>query len=110
MQHFIESFASYPPRSVIVDLGCGDAALGQALIPEGFNVLSYDLVAANSFVIPADICDKLPLPGGEDPGDAGQIVDAVVCCLSLMNTNWLNCIREARRVLKSGYAAFSFPR
>jgi len=28
------------------------------------------------------------------------MVDAVVCCLSLMGTDWINTIREARRVLK----------
>lgn len=87
---------------MIVDLGCGDAAIAQSLIPKGFTVLSYDLIAPNSFVISADICDKLPLPGAEGNGHEGQIVDVVVCSLSLMNTNWLNCIREARRVLKPG--------
>lgn len=28
------------------------------------------------------------------------MVDAVVCCLSLMGTDWISMIREARRVLK----------
>jgi len=65
-------------------------------------VLSFDLVAANSFVVSADICDRLPLPGSEDADDGSAIVDVVVCSLSLMSTNWLNCIREARRILKPG--------
>lgn len=102
VQHFVASLSSRPSRSVIVDLGCGDAALAQDLIPKGFAVLSFDLVAANPFVVPVDICARLPLPGGEGPDAACQIVDVVVCCLSLMSMNWLNCIREARRVLKPG--------
>lgn len=88
---------------MIVDLGCGDAALARSLIPSGFVVHSYDLIAANPFVVAADVCDKLPLPGAEGTGHEGQVVDVVVCSLSLMNTNWLKCVREARRVLKPGY-------
>ncbi|KAH8113306.1 methyltransferase-domain-containing protein [Phellopilus nigrolimitatus] len=101
--HFVQTLSSCPERTVIVDLGCGDAALACDLIPKGFTVLSYDIVAANPFIVAADICDKVPLPGAEI-GDEGQIVDVVVCSLSLMSTNWLNCIREARRVLKLGGA------
>lgn len=48
----------------------------------------------------ADICDKIPLPGNEDANGA-QIADVCVCALSLMSTNWIRCIKEARRVLKS---------
>lgn len=58
-------------------------------------------------MIEADICANLPLPGSEpssDDGDSGagdaHVVDLVVCALSLMGTNWPNCIREAWRVLK----------
>lgn len=102
VKHFIEALSSYPERTVIVDLGCGDAELARDLVPRGFTVLSYDLVAANPFIVATDICDKLPIPGSDDR-DEGQIVDVVVCSLSLMSTNWLNCIREARRVLKTGY-------
>lgn len=86
---------------MIVDLGCGDAALARSLVPKGYTVLSFDLVSANSFIVAADICGKVPVPGSE-VGDEGQIVDVVVCSLSLMSTNWLNCIREARRILKKG--------
>lgn len=70
-------------------------------------MLSFDLVSTDPFVVEADICDKLPLPGSEGTeGDAsdgeGQVVDIVVCSLSLMGTNWANCIREAWRILKPG--------
>lgn len=97
---------------MIADLGCGDAALARALIPKGMVVLSFDLVSDNTYVVEADICGKLPLPGSEDAGEndegEGQVVDVVVCALSLMGTNWLSCIREAWRVLKPRYAVLSF--
>jgi ribosomal RNA-processing protein 8 len=74
-------------------------------------VLSFDLVSDGAFVVEADICGKLPLPGSEGSeseksGGEGHIVDVVVCALSLMGTNWPTCIREAWRVLKSGYVCF----
>ncbi|KAL5527200.1 hypothetical protein ACEPAG_5991 [Sanghuangporus baumii] len=100
VDHFIKALSSYPERSVIVDLGCGDAALARNLVPKGYTVLSFDLFSANPFIVAADICGRLPLPGSE-ANDEGQIVDVVVCCLSLMNSNWLNCVREAGRILKT---------
>jgi len=112
VSHYISALSKYPKRTVVVDLGCGDATLARALIPEGYTVLSYDLVSNNEFVIEADICAKLPLPGGEgkdseasdvdDESVGGQVIDIVVCALSLMGTNWPSCIREAWRVLKFG--------
>ncbi|KAJ7499050.1 methyltransferase-domain-containing protein [Mycena latifolia] len=71
----------------------------------GLNVLSFDLVSDGMFVVEADICSKIPLPGseaveGEKSDGQGQVVDVVVCALSLMGTNWTNCIREAWRILK----------
>jgi ribosomal RNA-processing protein 8 len=101
VSHYIAKLSSYPGKSVIADLGCGDAALARALIPKGMTVLSFDLVSDGSFVVEADICGRLPLPGSESTGE-GHVVDAVICSLSLMTTNWLNCIREAWRVLKPG--------
>lgn len=86
---------------VIADLGCGDAALAKALVPKGFCVLSYDLQSDEAYVVATDICSRLPLPGAAD-GSTGQIVDVIVCSLSLMSINWLGCIREAWRVLKPG--------
>jgi ribosomal RNA-processing protein 8 len=35
-------------------------------------------------------------------GDASEIVDVVICCLSLMGTNWIGGIYEACRILKPG--------
>ena len=116
IDHFIDSLSSYPPRTLVVDLGCGDAALAQALIPKSINVISFDLISTNPFVTATDICDTLPLPGSEgtssdantsgderDSSAAGsQIVDVVVCSLSLMSTNWIKCIREACRILRPG--------
>lgn len=98
---------SYPTKTVIADLGCGDAALARALIPKGMIVLSYDLVSDGAYVIAADICAKLPLPGSEGEEEElsegeGNIVDVAVCALSLMGSNWPNCIREVWRILKPG--------
>jgi len=107
VSHYISELAKYPPRTVIADLGCGDAALARALIPMGMTVLSFDLVSDHAYVTEADICGKLPLPGSESTpeekssGEA-QVVEVVVCALSLMGINWLNCLREAWRILKPG--------
>ncbi|KAL0582012.1 25S rRNA (adenine645-N1)-methyltransferase [Marasmius crinis-equi] len=106
VDHFVSTLAKYPKKTVIADLGCGDAAIARNLIPEGMTVLSYDLKSDNSFVIEIDICGKLPLPGSEgvegrlSTGE-GHVVDVVVFSLSLMGTNWPNSIREAWRILKS---------
>ncbi|VDB96959.1 unnamed protein product [Peniophora sp. CBMAI 1063] len=107
VSHYIDELSSYPSKTVIADLGCGDAALARALIPRGFTVLSYDLVSDGAFVTEADIFGRLPLPGTlpEDDGSKhdgeAQVVDVVVCALSLMGTNWPLCVREAWRVLRS---------
>ena len=71
--------------------------------------MSFDLVSDRAFVVEADIFDRIPLPGsevdsdGDDESNQGhaQIVNVVVCALSLMGTNWPNCIREAWRILRS---------
>ncbi|KAJ3517989.1 hypothetical protein NLJ89_g171 [Agrocybe chaxingu] len=107
VEHYISTFSTYPKKTLFVDLGCGDAALARGLLPKGISVISFDLVSDGKFVVEADICDKIPLPGSEPAeaeksGGEGQIVDVVVCALSLMGVNWVQCIREAWRVLKSG--------
>ncbi|TFY69605.1 hypothetical protein EVG20_g3067 [Dentipellis fragilis] len=109
VSHYTQVLSSYPPKTVIADLGCGEAALARALIPKGFTVLSFDLVSDGPFIIEADIFGKLPLPGSEssEEGDetvegCGQVVDVVVCALSLMGTNWPKCMREAWRILRPG--------
>ncbi|KAK7695545.1 hypothetical protein QCA50_000181 [Cerrena zonata] len=101
--HYISVLSKYPARTIVADLGCGDAALARALVPKGLNVLSFDLVSDGNLVIEADTCAKIPLPGTEeDSEDNGHIVDVVVCALSLMGTNWPICIREAWRILREG--------
>ena len=102
--HYVSVLSKYPARTVIADLGCGDAALARALVPKGLNVLSFDLVSDGKFVIEADICAKIPLPGSEEDSQdkSSPIVDVVVCALRLMGTNWPTCIREAWRILKEG--------
>lgn len=128
LPHIIELLNPLPQRSVIADLGCGDAGLAKELVPKGKVVLSYDLVGDGEWVTSADFLTHVPLPGRKggltatvaeddapvkskkdkkgkgvkrDP-DAAEIVDAVVCCLSLMGTNWLGGIYEAARILKQG--------
>lgn len=65
-------------------------------------MLSYDLVSDGEFVVEADICQRIPLPGSEDgvKTDGAQVADVAICALSLMSTNWVGCVREAWRVLK----------
>lgn len=63
---------------MIADLGCGDAGLARALVPEGKVVLSYDLVGdagvpgaddsgsavgGEGWVVQADFLSHVPLPG-----------------------------------------------
>jgi ribosomal RNA-processing protein 8 len=92
VSQYIEQLSGYPPKTVVVDLGCGDAALAKALLPKGLAVLSYDLVSDGAFVVEADSCGTIPLPGSEGNdeettnGDA-HVVDVAVCSLSLMGTN-----------------------
>ena len=76
-------------------------------------VLSFDLISKDPFVVEADICSNIPLPGSEGTRELrsegeGHIVDIVVCALSLMATNWPNCIREAWRILKPGLVLCHF--
>ncbi|TFK76040.1 hypothetical protein BDN72DRAFT_930669 [Pluteus cervinus] len=104
VEHYIAQLSNRPPKTLVADLGCGDAALSKALVPKGLMVMGFDLVSDSAYVVEADICHRLPLPGSEGSEDEksfgeGQIVDVVVCALSLMGTNWPNCLREAWRVL-----------
>jgi ribosomal RNA-processing protein 8 len=89
------------PRSrgtcTIADLGCGDAFLARSLAPlkktHRIRILSYDFRKSNDLVTMADIT-SLPL---ED-----RVADLAIFCLSLMGTNWIECIEEAWRVLRFG--------
>jgi ribosomal RNA-processing protein 8 len=107
VSHYISTLSSCAPGTVIADLGCGDAALARALVPKGACVLSFDLVSDRAYVIEADICSHVPLPGsagspgGKGAGE-GAVADIVVCSLSLMGTNWVRCLMEAWRIMKLG--------
>ncbi|KAL1412931.1 25S rRNA (adenine645-N1)-methyltransferase [Vanrija albida] len=138
LPHIVSLLSPLPRASVIADLGCGDAGLARALVPQGKVVLSYDLVGdsgvagaeegeragqgADGWVVECDFLTRVPLPGRPgglaaaaaaegkkskkkkvDPA-AAEVVDAVVCCLSLMGTNWVGGIYEAARILKQGGA------
>jgi ribosomal RNA-processing protein 8 len=114
VSHYISTLSTRQRGTVIADLGCGDAGLARALIPKGVTVLSFDLVSDGVFVVEADICGRLPLPGSEGLGLAGEkedgdgsVVDVAICALSLMGTNWPQCIRETWRILKPGYVTCS---
>ncbi|KAG0705508.1 methyltransferase-domain-containing protein [Suillus ampliporus] len=107
VSHYISQLTSYPQNTLIADLGCGDAALARGLSLKKLKVLSFDLISDRAYIVAADICSSVPLPGSEpsssqmSEGEA-QVVDVVVCALSLMGTNWPRCIREAWRILKPG--------
>ncbi|KAM0791465.1 hypothetical protein ACM66B_005918 [Microbotryomycetes sp. NB124-2] len=91
--------ASLEPNSLVVDFGCGDATLARHLVKHSsLKVISFDLVSKDAWVVEAE-CSSVPLPGGRK---GGQVVDAVVCSLSLMGTDWIAMIWEAHRVLKDG--------
>lgn len=80
---------------IVADMGCGEAKLSQVL-SERFDssrlvVHSFDLVAANRFITVANIAN-VPLPDNS--------VDIVVFCLSLMGTDYVEFLREAKRILK----------
>ncbi|KAI9255319.1 methyltransferase-domain-containing protein [Sporodiniella umbellata] len=87
----IDQLARLPKKTVIADLGCGDAMIAQTLTEHG--VLSFDLVAKNAWVTACDI-SRLPLEAGS--------VDVAVFSLSLMGTNYIDFLKEAHRVLKPG--------
>ncbi|KAK6747357.1 hypothetical protein RB195_000514 [Necator americanus] len=77
---------------VVYDLGCGDAKIA-ADVGEMHKVHSFDLVSTNDMVTE---CDMAHLPS------ESSVADVVIFCLSLMGTNLVDYIKEARRVLKMG--------
>ncbi|XP_057312613.1 uncharacterized protein LOC130654100 [Hydractinia symbiolongicarpus] len=74
---------------VVADFGCGDAKIAQS-VPN--KVHSFDLVAVNKNVTACDM-RKVPLKS--------NCVDIAVFCLSLMGTNIVDFLLEAKRVLKN---------
>lgn len=66
-----------------------------------FRVFSFDLVAdRHGWVTVAECSSLVPLPGSLDDRIQNGMMDVVVCCLSLMSTNWVGMILEARRILR----------
>lgn len=76
----------------MIDLGCGEGELQEKLSKVSKKVRSFDLVAKKSYVEIADIA-HLPINSNS--------IDFCVFCLSLMGTNYLDFLKEARRVLKN---------
>ncbi|CDH53960.1 methyltransferase domain containing protein [Lichtheimia corymbifera JMRC:FSU:9682] len=87
----ISQLQELPEGTVIADLGCGDAKIAHTLTRQ--KVMSFDMIAKNDKVIACDIA-KLPLPA--------DFVDVAVFSLALMGTNYLEFLKEAKRVLKPG--------
>lgn len=99
-------------NKVVADLGCGEAMLAQKLnkldndkdkgrenyadksqINKSRVIHSFDLIKLNDFITQCDI-KNVPL------GDSS--VNIAVFCLSLMGVNFIDFIREAKRILVSG--------
>ncbi|KAJ9474432.1 25S rRNA (adenine(645)-N(1))-methyltransferase [Pseudozyma hubeiensis] len=111
-----EAKARFTPGALVVDLGAGEGGLAKKLVPKGVKVLCYDLITtSDGWVRKQDTAaiGGLPLPGyfaEADPlglqtrpnGTAEGIADVAVFCLSLMGTNWVHMLLEAKRVLRTG--------
>lgn len=79
LPHIVDQIRPLPRGTVVADLGCGDAGLARALVPEGKVVLSFDLVgdagvpgagdgarsegSGEGWVVQADFLSQVPLPG-----------------------------------------------
>jgi ribosomal RNA-processing protein 8 len=70
-------------------MGCGEAQLAQNL--KDRKIYSFDLVKLNEYITVADI-KNVPL---EDSS-----VDICIFCLALMGKNFVDFIKEAKRILK----------
>ncbi|ESL08474.1 hypothetical protein TRSC58_03823 [Trypanosoma rangeli SC58] len=87
-----KSMPGYIPTSwVIADMGCGDAQIAQTMQPKGYTVYSFDFCAVNEYVTVAN-ATSVPLDGNS--------VDICIFSLSLMSTDYVECLYEAFRVLK----------
>lgn len=85
---FIEILKLKPKSWQVGDFGCGEAKLAQRVSQ---NVYSFDLVSRNEFITACDI-SKVPLKDGS--------LDVAIFCLSLMGTNFVEFLKEAKRTLK----------
>lgn len=88
LERVISYVKQLPAASIVADFGCGEAKLAQS-VPQ--RVHSFDLVACNDRVT---ACDMKCVP------IADKSVDVCIFCLSLMGTNIIDFLLEARRVLK----------
>lgn len=86
--HEALSWCKDRPDLIIGDFGCGEALLAQELKN---TVYSFDHVAINESIIACDIA-HVPL---ED-----ESIDAAIFSLSLMGTNFVDYLKEAKRCLK----------
>ena len=76
---------------VVADIGCGLAKLASALA-DSCTVHSFDHVALDDRVQPANVCERIPL---ED-----ETVDVAVLCLVLdWQKDWEKALAEASRIL-----------
>lgn len=88
----------------IADLGCGDAHFAASLHPLrtslNLNLLSFDLAKGDTpnahLIIIADISNLRAV------GIRDSSVDIAICCLSLMNTNWVSFVDECSRIVRGG--------
>lgn len=88
----------------IADLGCGDAHLAASLhflrTSLNLNLLSFDLAKGDTpnvhLITVADISNLLAI------GIKDNSVDIAICCLSLMNTNWVSVVDECSRIVRGG--------
>lgn len=111
--------ARFTPGALVVDLGAGEGDLAKKLVGRGKGgqkVLCFDLVnTPDGWVRKQDSASigGLPLPGYFNPASplgldaapeasADGQADVAVFCLSLMGTNWIHMILEAKRVLRTG--------
>lgn len=76
------------PEWVVADMGCGENLLSKELTNK---VHAFDYVAIDKDVIACDM-SSVSLNSNE--------VDAVVFCLSLMGSNYLDYLKEAFRIIK----------
>jgi ribosomal RNA-processing protein 8 len=91
LQSDLETSRETTPR-VVADMGCGEAKIMASFAGESrIKVHSFDLAASVSGVTVCDM-SRVPL--------ASASVDVVVFCLSLMNTNFIDALREAKRILR----------
>jgi len=76
------------PEWVVADMGCGENLLSKEVVNK---VHPFDYVAIDKNVTACDM-SSIPLKNQE--------IDAIVFCLSLMGSNYLDYIKEAFRVVK----------